>query len=173
MNKKLSEELIKRINIRLQELWKTDKDLLISLVIDRKSREIYDLFKIKEMSNGWELDDLTSRYNEQKYQIRWNNNYYKYQYETEKRSKDINENKKWERIKLKWEVFPSLGFLRKKRLQRSYSLSDIGTENKTEEYPFFMEKWNLGSRVKIEIPEFLKLKIEKKSKMDRTRRNNF
>src|SRR6056297_2082100 len=79
MNKWLTDELKQEINSKLQELWKTDKDQLIQLVKGKKQKEIYDLFGIKEMENGWSFTQWCREEKIKNNNLRYNNNYLKFE----------------------------------------------------------------------------------------------
>jgi hypothetical protein len=169
----LTEELRVKINARLQELWKTDRELLISLVRERKSKEIYDLFGIKEMDNGWFLEKWYLNTLKHDQEGKNYSNLLKFEYRIDQKKRKKIEDQKWKLFQLKWQV--SAGTLRVKRLQRqvnkklrrSFSTSELYSSDKMEEHPFFLEKWGLGKPVKVKTPEFLKLKEIRRPKMER------
>ncbi len=180
--KRLTKELKEKINSRLQEIWKTDQDLLISLVRGKKSKQIYDLFGIKDMDNGWFMDQWSEQQKQREQESKEHTNLLKFEYHIEKQEEQKIEDRKWKLYNLKWQVDPSVGTTRvkrlrhqvRKKLRRSYSSSEIGNEEKLDEYPFFLEKWGLGQPVQVETPEFLKLKeVRKIPRIDKKKRNVF
>lgn len=175
-------ELEDQINSRLQVLWKTDKDLLVSLVDQKELKKIYDLFGIKEMDNGWLMDRWSEQQRRREQDGKIDTNLLKFEHHIQQHKNQQLEDQKWKLLKLKYQVDPSAGTFRVKRLhqqarqklRRSWSSSEIGSTEKTDEYPFFLEKWGLGQPVQVETPEFLKFKESRRViRKDRKKRNGF
>ena len=180
--KSLTPELEVKINSRLQELWKTDRDLLICLADQNELKKIYDLFGIKEMNNGWLMDNWSEKQRQKENEGRIHTNLLMFEYHIQQHKKKQLEDQKWKMLNLKYQVDPSVGILRVKRLhqqaskklQRSWSSSEIGSIEKIDEHPFFMEKWGLGNPVQVETPDFLKFKeVKRVAGKDKKKRNAF
>lgn len=143
-----------------------NKQDLIQLVRDREEKEIYDLFGIKEMVNGWFLSKWGERERVRQKEAKLHNAILKFDWWMDKYQKQKQEDKKWELYQLKCGAIEGGQFMRlgvledqsKKRLRRSFSSTSLNTPQKMEEYPFFLERCGLGKPVKIKVPEFMNLK---------------
>lgn len=179
--KELTKELEDRIKSKLQDLWKTDKEKLISLVRGRKSKQIYDLFEIPGMINGWSMERWYKSQKQKEQEAKTHNNLIIFEYYMNKQTEKKVEDRKWKLFLLKCQVDPSCGIIRVKRLhqqvkgnlRRSYSMSDLSSDDKIDEYPFSLEKWGLSLPIQVEIPEFMKLKENRRKVTDKKKRNAF